>query len=272
MTSIRERRVFWKIGFPNSPDFDMFLHSAEVHQTQEQHDVLILSFKGSIENHTTKKVRSGDPVVFKWATGENLEQDFVGFVHTVEKNITPNNTFTKIICMNNSELLKESSKQVHRPQTADKIVHSIAHKSGFYPEVVKHSLINESIAQAGQSHWQVMRQLASKTGYALRASNTTVIFKPKEHIINEKYRNAPVFTHYSKGARGMVSQQTLLSFTAQDSTKTPEHRSQGDLPLVLHNSDGKEYKFSPNWKTKSTSAHSVFTESPKGWNDVYGGN
>lgn len=272
MTSAIERKVSWKVGFPNSPDFSMFLHYAEVHQTQEQHDVLVLSFKGSIERHSTKKVKSGDPVQFIWATGENLTQEFVGFVHTIEKNVTANNTFTKIICMNNSELLKESSKQVHRPQTADKIIYSIARKTGFYADVSKHSLINESIAQAGQSHWQLMRQLASKTGFALRASNTTVTFKPKEHIINEKYRHAPVFRHYVKGPRGLVGHQTLLTFTAQDSTKTPEYGSQGDLPLVLHNSDGKEYSFKSNWKTKNNSAHSVFTQAPKGWNDVYGGN
>lgn len=272
MTSARDRKVFSKVGFPKTPDFNMFLDHAEVHQTQAQHDVLVLSFKGAIVNHATKKITSGDPVIFKWSTGQNLEQEFVGFVHTIEKNVTTNNLFTKIICINNSELLKESSKQVHRPQTADKIVHSIAYKSGFYPDVVKHSLMNESIAQAGQSNWQIMRQLASKTGYALRASNTTVVFKPKEYIIKEKYKNAPVFKHYPMGPRGLIGQQTLLSFTAQDSTKTPEHGSQGDLPLILHNSNGKEYNFKPNWKTQGVSNHSVFTGAPNGWNDVYGGN
>lgn len=249
----------------------MFLAYAEVHQTQGQHDVLTLSFKGSINIHTKTPVKSGDPIQFTWSTGEHLVQEFVGFVHTIEKNVTPNNTFTKVICINNSEILKESSKQVHRPQTADNIIHGIAVSKGFYPDIHKHSLINEGIAQAGQSHWQLMRQLASKTGYALRASNTTIVFKPKEHIINEKYKTAPTFRHYTRGPRGLISQQTLLSFTALDSTRTPEYGSQGDLPLILHHSDGTEYNFNSNWKTKSVSSHSVFDHTPQGWNDVYKG-
>lgn len=231
--------------------------------------MLILSFKGSIERHSTKPVKSGDPVQFIWSTGENASQEFVGFVHTVEKNVTANNTFTKIICINNSEALKESSKKVHRPQAADGVVKSIAMSKGFYPDVEAHSLVNESIAQAGQSHWQLMRQLASKTGYALRASNTNIMFKPKESIIKDKYRHAPVFRHHTLGPRALVGHQTLLSFTAQDSKKTPEYESQGDLSLTLHNASGEEYSFSPNWKTKSVSIQSVFKQTPSSWNSVY---
>lgn len=250
----------------------MFLHHAEVHQTQEQHDILVLLFKGAIELHSNKPVKSGDPVRFKWSTGQNLEQEFVGFVHTIEENITANNLFTKIICINNSEILKESSKKVYRDQTADKIVYNLAKSKGFYPEIEKHSLISETVAQAGQSHWQLMKNLAQKTGYALRAVNTTVVFKPREQIIKEKYRTAPTFKHFPMGPRGLVGQQTLLSFTALNATKTPEYGSQGDLPLVVHENTGRRHSFESNWKTKSISSQSVFTETPPNWNSVYKGN
>ena len=69
MPSFIERTVSHEITFPASPDFSMYLATAELVQKEESHDMLTLYFKGTLTHHSTLPVKKSDPVKFVWKNG-----------------------------------------------------------------------------------------------------------------------------------------------------------------------------------------------------------
>jgi len=231
--------------------------------------MLEIHFKGAIDRHSTNIVRVGDPIKFTWKS-EHKSATFVGFVHTIEKNNTLNNVFTKIVCVNNSNVLKDTKKKIYKNLSADRIIMEIAKENGMHSDTSQHPLVIPNLVQAGQSDLQFMRHLAQKTGYVLRVSNTTIEFKPTEQYIYEHMHNAPVFYHFDVAPRALVAQQTLLSFTALDSLATPEYGSQGDIGMIMHDKNGNVHRFDKNHRLDQGSPKSVTSLPSYNWNNTYG--
>lgn len=250
MSTNIERDISYTVTFPNSTKFSMYLANAELEQVAGKHDILTLNFKGSLRRGTKNYVNKKDPVKFTWKVGK-LSRTFIGYVQIIEKNNTAGNTFTKIVCINNSSKLKRTSKKVYINQTADRIVKTIAKNTiGFKAFAHKHPYKYARFAQSGQSNWQILRQLAKQTGYALRAENTTIIFKPQSLIISEKVKKAPVFIHYERAPKGAVSFQSLMSFTGIDSQESPEI-GHGDVGISVHGPLGQRFAFSAGYNLNS---------------------
>jgi hypothetical protein len=247
----------------------MYIYFAEVFQAEGKHDVAELHFKGSIDRHSTNLVRAGDPVKFTWSV-DHRSTVFVGFVHTVEKNNTVDNVFTKITCINNSHILKSTTKKVYKNLTADRIVREIAQRNNMAADVATHPLVINNMVQAGQSDLQFLQHLAHKTGYVIRVSNTNIEFKPREQFIYEHLKKAPSFHHFDLAPSSLRPQQTLLSFTAQDSVPTPEHGSQGDVGLAIHDQDGNNYRFNKGHNLDQGSPSSIPLNIPINWKATYG--
>lgn len=271
MSSPVEKNVYWEIVFPNAPDFSMLFLNAEVHQSENSHDYLILEYKGALDNHTKAFIQSDDPVIFNWGDGNHSAQ-FIGFIHTIEKVTTLNNVYTRIRCINNSSKFKRSGKKVYKNMTANQIVESIARYHGFHPKTSFHPLIHKNLVQSGNSDWQTLKHLSMITGYALRANNTSMIFKKKDQLIQETFKTMPVFTHFMNAPKGLISHQTLLSFTALDSTPMHEYGTQGDKGVIVHNNSGRKHAFTPKRNVDNGQhSHQSFNV-PTNWNNDYGVN
>jgi len=269
LTSAIERQARWDVEFPRSPDFSMYMFFAEVSQSEGNHDIAEFHFKGAIDRHSYNMVKAGDPVKFTWSV-DRRSTVFVGFVHTIEKNNTGDNVFTKIICINNSHILKNTTKKVYKNLTADRIVRDIAQRNGMFADVSAHPFVMATLVQSGQSDLQFLKHLAHKTGYVLRVSNTDIEFKPREQFIYEHLKKAPSFIHFDLAPRGLRAQQTLLSFTALDSVPTPEYRSQGDVGMAIHDRDGRLHRFDSKHNLNNGSARSLPLNIPDEWNNTYG--
>jgi hypothetical protein len=263
-----DRRVFWDVEFPKAPKFNKIILSAELSQNEDTHDVLCINFKGALDRHTGVAIQKGDPIKFTWQTGP-YRQVFIGFVQLIEKNVTLQRSFTRIVCVNNSSILKVPSKKVHRNVTADQIASLIGKEAGFYTETSNHPFVHVNLSQSGQTHWQLLRHLSKKTGYALRIENKKLIFKNRGQIIAEKIKSAPVFFHFDNPPQALVGHQTLYSFTALDAVESPEI-NQGDIGLELHNKDGVKYSFDAGTgKSKHYSLSDAVKTKPN-WGKTYG--
>jgi hypothetical protein len=241
---------------------------AELKQKQESHDVLSIQFKGALERHNSLNLAEGDPVKFVWET-ENHTSTFVGFVHLIEKYTKAANVFTRIVCVNNSEVLKKTGKELFKNKTADAIVSKICSDIGFSLDSSLVPYSYPSVAQAGQSHWQLLKRLSKATGHALRAENTELIFKKQDAIIAEKLPTAPVFTHFKLGPAGMASYQTLINFIALDAKDSLE-LNQGDLGIAVSSEDGQDFKFARGYEVTNAGKMLTPVSLPPDWQETYG--
>lgn len=264
-----QRYLKWEVTFPHSPAFNLLMVSAELHQAEAKHDVLSIQFKGALDRNTGNRLSKGDPVMFVWSSNKNKIETFIGFVQVIEKNVTPLNVFTRVVCVNNSSKLKTPNKKVYQNISADGVVKRIAEEAGFYSNTAHHPLSHSKLVQTGQTDWQFLRHLSFKTGYALRAENKTITFKSRDSILADKIENAPTFYHFDNAPRGIMGKQTLLTFTALDSVESPE-LGQGDVGLELYSDEGSRYAFDSGVDVNHGAHVTRPINTVKNWGGTYG--
>lgn len=187
------RHSSFSVNFPKTPSTELLLIGAELFQEIDSHDILVLEFKGKPFLDSTIVV-SGDPVEFVYTSGPNSSK-FNGYVYTLEPSSGTEAHSTTVTCVSASYLLKNTDQRVYKNTTADGVVSKVAAKHGMQAVTQRHPRIRESIVQAGQSDWQLLRRLAKQAGFALRAENTTLTFVSKDKIYNEKKPSAPYFKY-----------------------------------------------------------------------------
>lgn len=195
----------FSVTFPKTPDLidDIGLIGAELYQTMEEHDRLVLHFKGK----PTKKetiLSYGDPVIFEYQSDKTVYK-FYGTIYQISPDNTPQVTNLDIICMSASEDLKNTDQEIYKNVTADQVVAKIAAKKNMKPITQRHPRVRKAIAQAGQSYWQMLRRLAKQTGFALRAENTNLIFMSKDKIFQTKKKFAPYFNYEANVNKEVVN-------------------------------------------------------------------
>lgn len=269
MASQFERYLEWGVTFPLAPAFNLLLATVELHQEEAKHDILSLQFKGALDRNSGNTLSKGDPVSFVWSTNKNKVETFIGFVHLIEKNVTPLSVFTRVICINNSSKLKTPNKKAYKNISADGVVKKIAEEANFYSDTTPHKFSHPKLLQTGQTDWQFLRHLAFKTGYALRAENKTISFKSRDSILADKIDNAPTFYHFDNAPRGIVGKQTLISFTALDSVESPE-LNQGDVGLELYSENGSRYAFDSGVDVNNGAYVNRSVNTLKDWQNTYG--
>lgn len=194
-----ERAFFtkYKVSFPKSPDLnkDIGLVGAELYQAAEEHDRLVLHFKGKPSERETT-LSYGDPVIFEYQSGKAVYK-FCGTIYQIDPKNTAQANNLDITCLSSSSDLKNTDQEIYKNVTADQVVSKIAAKNGMKAITQRHPRVRKSIVQAGQSYWQLLRRLAKQTGFALRAENTNIIFMSKDKIFQTKKKSAPYFTYVS---------------------------------------------------------------------------
>lgn len=187
--------VDFEVSFPKAPDLDVLLIGAELYQVGNDHDMLVLHFKGR-PDPKQNAILSKDPVVFKFRS-QKLKSTWYGYVSYIDQPNTVIGGNTDIVCIGPSFFLKETSQKIYKNVTADQVVSRIATKYRLQAVTQRHPRVKSSMVQGGQSDWQLLRRLAKVTGFALRCENTSLLFVSKDKIYKDKKNSAPYFFYVS---------------------------------------------------------------------------
>ena len=226
------------VEFPKSPDMSMVLIGAELHRNPEEHDRLVLHFKGHPSNQKTGLI-SGDPVRFMF-NSKKVKETWYGYIRHVEQPNTWQGGNTDIVCVGATFYLKDSNQKIYKNVTADQVVTKIANKHGLATVTQRHPRTRPSVVQAGQSDWQIIRSLAKQTGFALVTDNTTIFFVSKDKIYSEKKKSAPYFFYVSTEEDGRAPRElkvlgTIISWNPMLSDYAPEAGARVDRVITAVN-------------------------------------
>ena len=213
------------VNFPKAPDMDLLLIGAELHQDIEQHDRLVLHFKGK---PLLKRgaIISNDPVIFSFSSGK-ITSTWHGYVNHVSQDNTHQGGNTDIVCVGASAILKDTDQKVYKNMTFDQAVSAAGKSKGFEVITQKHGRLKDSIAHTGESYWQWFIRLAKVSGFAFLVENTTIFFVSKDKIFQNKKSSAPYFKYVDSETTGVTPRElrmtgTVLSFQPMISDQSPE--------------------------------------------------
>ena len=216
-----ERASSREVTFELNPEFPLTLVNAVLTQKFNSHDILVLTYAGKVED-SSSFVGSGDPVSFKYSGGDS-EVTWVGHVHKIVPDTVENN-MTTIVCVSPTYLLKTTAQKIYKNTTADQVVKKIAAKYGMKAVTQRHPRVFTSIAQAGQSEWQLLRRLAKQTGFALKVEGTTIYFMSKNKLSTASKSKASYFFKENAAPTARVIQQmgSLFQFSIEISDEAPD--------------------------------------------------
>lgn len=228
----------YKVEFPKTPNLEMLLIGAELYQDMEQHDRLVLHFKGKPSQDETI-IKSEDPVKFTFTTNK-ITQEFVGYVYAIDPKDDLDSNNTDIICISASHVLKNTDQKIYNNVTADQVVKKIAEKAGMKAVTQRHPRVRKTIVQAGQTDWQLLRRLAKQTGFSLRAEGTTIYFVSKNKIYTKSKPSAAYFKYVDSEVGGTSvkynrSYGTIISFKPEISDTAPERGAKVDRVITGYN-------------------------------------
>jgi hypothetical protein len=216
----------FKVAFPKAPDMDLILVGAELHQDMESHDRLVLHFKG--KPHLKREtITGGDPVIFTIIGGDKSKVTWYGYVNHASQNHTIQGGNTEIVCVGATWVFKETDQIIYKNLTSDQIVSKICEKHGFTAVTQRDPRVRDTVVQAGQSDWQVLRRLAKQSGFALRAENTSVFYLSKDKIYQSLKNSAPYYVYVSSEVGGVIPPSvkalgTITYFAPHISDQSPE--------------------------------------------------
>ena len=221
--------------FPLALGMELILIGAELIQTPNEHEQLVLQYKGNPYMPDTV-IAGGDPVSFKYSQGDQYAT-FYGYVTDVHQTNGPRENHTTIVCVGASYVMKNTIQTIYKNLTADQIVTKISAKYGFNALTQHHPRVRPSITQAGQTDWQLLRSLAIQTGFSLLAENTTLIFMSKDKIYADKKATAAYFNYVNSDITGVTPKVlrlygTILSFVSMVSDESPESGVRSDRVMT----------------------------------------
>jgi hypothetical protein len=196
-------------------------------QRMKSHDVLVLRYQVEMPD-ATRLLRTGSPVTVTWGTTNvNESRTWVGYVHTTTPRKTGNTSgTTEIVCVSPSMILKQAAQDtwINRPVMV--VAADIIQGAGLDAKVDTHPL-TDNVIQAGRTYWQVLREIAGLTGYALTTDNTEVVMLPHKAFFDLYAARARVF---SPGA---------------------------SIEMAAPNSDRTLYSFIPDWSDMSEDEYAL---------------
>jgi hypothetical protein len=218
-------------SFPKAPDMELVLIGAELLQDPNEHDRLVLHYKGKPANKK-ESIVSGDPVIFTFRSGK-LKSTWNGYIYHIRQDHSLQGGNTDVVCVGASWVLKNTDQKIYKNVTADQVVSKIAKKYNMAAVTQRDPRVRAQVSQSGQSDWQLCKSLAKQNGFALRAENTTIIFVSKDKIYQSKKNSAPYFNYVDNQVGGVVPAAlrmtgTILSFEPIISDHAPENSSRID--------------------------------------------
>lgn len=214
------RYASWSVSFPNTPDIELLLLSAELFQAADSHEIAFFEFKGRPIWDSTI-ITSNDPVIFTYSSGSSTAV-MHGYVYDVRPVSGTQVHLTRMTVIGASHKLKNTDQKIYKNTTADGVIAKIAAKYGMTSLTQRHPRLRDAIVQAGQSDWQLCRRLAKQCGFAFRAENTTLIFMSKDKIFSDKKGTAPWFLYSDGFSVAERMWGTCFHFSVEVSDENPD--------------------------------------------------
>lgn len=213
----RSRRVVEiSCAFPGSAVPDIFANpqSMTLNQKVKAHDVLSLTYLEELKD-PQRILKTGCPVRVTWGTtGVGESHTWVGYVHTTRpRRVGTTYGATEVICVSPSMILKQASQGTWPDGPVMSAAFDIISKAGLDAALTEHPLISTLLAN-GRTHWQVLREIATLTGYSLTFDNTTIIMAPHRTFFDLYAPRARVFSPgQDKDLPTNLTGRTLYDFT-----------------------------------------------------------
>lgn len=205
-----------KAEFPTLPTFKIRPTTASLQQRQYFHDILTLEYSG-IANISVETINTGVPVKFTWTQG-NRQKIWYGYVAYVSRlSAAQSNKPIVVRCVGSSFVLKKRSQKVYKNKTIPEVAALIAKEHGLKFLGENHTRRFDQLSLSGQSQWEWLHKNAARIGYAMYVTDTSLVFKPIDTLLDEFLADVPVFQFWSEGIPRTYYQldRTLDSFSVQ---------------------------------------------------------
>jgi hypothetical protein len=181
---------FLHISFPDSGVETIQSYRTELTLNRYQHEHLTMYIQNWGLEYS--QVKAGSPVqaTIKSPLGT---KEFVGYVHRVKPDITPNKQFTEITAIGATYTMKQAAQKVWTKVTADQVIKELAKKHNMSYHCTPHPRIYDHLVQSGETDWEFMCKLAYRSGYTLRAEGTAIYCDPMTKDFEDHKSNAPYF-------------------------------------------------------------------------------
>ena len=255
------------VAFPKAPDMDLILVGAELHQDMESHDRLVLHFKGT-PLLKRSDLAGGDPVIFTITGGDKSKTTWYGYINHAYQNNGMQGGNTDVVCIGASWVFKDTDQSIYKNLTSDQVVTRICAKHGFTAVTQRDPRVRDTVVQAGQSDWQVLRRLAKQSGFALRAENTTLFYMSKDKIYQSLKNSAAYFIYVSNEVGGVVvpavrALGTITHFEPHISDQAPEAGVRVDRVITgVNKNTGTVIKTKHAYTPSKKGTKGVVTPSP----------
>jgi len=181
---------FISITLPTSEIKTLFSYRTEHTMSRYSHEHLSMYLEHWSVDYS--QIKAGSPVraEFKSEYGKN---EFVGYIHKVNVDISPGKHFIEVIALGATVTMKQASQKVWKQVTADQVFTEICKKHNFSYHATPHGRVYDHIMQAGLTDWEFIKKLALEIGHTLRAEGTSLFFDPIGKDFSDKKQNAPYF-------------------------------------------------------------------------------
>lgn len=226
-TEKNRKGTVFKASFPTMPSLTYDPRRVELHQSQYQHDVLVLSFMTTGEKWF-EDIPTGLPIRFSW-TQVGMTRDWYGYVSFVSRtNSSQQKQQTmEVHCVGAGFPLKERANKVFLNSTIPEAAQQIASQFGLNFVGDSHPRRFPQLTMAGHSYWEWLAEQAKRIGFVLRIDGTNLYFRQLDRHVDSRISNVPVL--YAGSAPVLYKndylERTLDKFVVQkgDFVETDEH-------------------------------------------------
>jgi hypothetical protein len=208
------RSTLYNVEFPTLPTLKLRPTTATLQQKQYFHDILTLEYEG-ITNASVETINTGIPVKFTWSQGSR-EKVWYGYVAYVSRlSASQKKRPITIRCVGASFVLKKKVAKTYKKKTVPEVAALIAKEHGLKFVGENHSRRFAQLSIAGQSQWEWLHQNAARIGYAMYVTETSLVFKPVDVLLDEFLADTPLYQFWSDNFPRLDYQldRTLDSFS-----------------------------------------------------------
>ena len=197
--TLPDKNVFrggYKVEFPLSSfgAATVVYRGLEIHQEIRKHDTAVIRIRSRRLDWFTA-LGTGAPVKITYWGADKIKDTFVGYVTKVHPVGNSDMGYDRdVICVAASREFRSTDKKTYRNKTAPEIAQIVGKKLGFTVITKQHGLRRPVVVHSGETYWEFLSKLAKRTGYVLRAEETTLYFLPLTEMVKTFASRAPYLT------------------------------------------------------------------------------
>ena len=189
------------------------VNTVKVMQTESMHDTAIITLRGA--NTAAPELQPGTPVQMQYGW-QNVDLEyFYGYIDHVESHydraVGDGATMEDVVCLGASYALKDPYVGAWTSIQASSLVQAVAGKYYLSSVIESDDTVWSQLSAPGDSAWQFLVQMASKTGYSLACNKTMIRFMSVDLAVANYWSTMPVF----------ISRNVAASYAGQSHQSVP---------------------------------------------------